>query len=212
MIQLTTFVFNAFSENTYIVWDETGECVIIDPGCYDPSEQLELSTFIASHGLKPVKLLNTHCHIDHVLGNGFVTETYKIPLYMHKDELFTYNAISQWTAMFGLESQTIPDHKIFITEQDSITFGNTELLIKFTPGHSIASVTFHHPGQKIAFVGDVLFRDSIGRTDLPGGNYATLISSIKEKLLCLDDATLIYSGHGPETTIGYERKHNSFLR
>ncbi|MFA6261274.1 MAG: MBL fold metallo-hydrolase [Bacteroidia bacterium] len=212
MIQLTTFVFNAFSENTYIVWDETHECVIIDPGCYDPSEQQKLTSFIASHGLKPVKLLNTHCHIDHVLGNEFVCATYKIPLYMHKDELFTYNAISQWTAMFGLNTQSIPENKVFITEQDTIRFGNTELLIAFTPGHSIASVTFYHPGQRFAFVGDVLFRESIGRTDLPGGNYETLISSIKQKLFLFDDSTLVYSGHGPETTIGYERKNNPFLQ
>lgn len=211
MITVQAFTFNEFQENTYVLYDETGECVIIDPGCYNPSEQRELVEFIDAHGLKPVKLLNTHCHIDHVLGNTFVAERFKLPLYLHEGELFTYNDTLRWTVLFGIAPLEVPENKVFVTEKDTITFGNSTLHIAFTPGHSKASITFYNLDEQFAIAGDVLFMESIGRTDLPGGNYETLIQSIQTQLFAWPDETRIYSGHGYPTTIGHERKFNPFL-
>jgi len=204
-------VFNEFQENTYVLWDETKECVIVDPDCYAPAEQSELVDFIRLHQLKPVKLLNTHCHIDHVLGNDRVMQQYDIELYMHEGEIFTYNDTLRWTTLFGMPSLLIPIKKVFVSEKDSIKFGNSTLSIAFTPGHSAASITFYNLEWQFAIVGDVLFRESIGRTDLPGGNYNMLIHSIRTQLLLWPDEMRIYSGHGELTTIGHERKFNSFL-
>jgi hydroxyacylglutathione hydrolase len=211
MITVKSFTFNEFQENTYILFDETKECVIIDPGCYKPSEQQELVQYIKSNDLKPVTLLNTHCHIDHVLGNSFVSEYFKLNLYMHEGELFTYNDTRRWTALLGIAPLDIPEHTIFVTEKDTITFGNSELNIAFTPGHSIASISFYNLSQKFAIVGDVLFLESVGRTDLPGGNHQTLIHTIQSVLFAWPDDMTIYSGHGNPTTIGHERQFNPFL-
>lgn len=211
MITVQSFTFNEFQENTYVLFDETRECVIIDPGCYKPSEQRELVDFITSNNLKPVKLLNTHCHIDHVLGNTFVVERFKLPFYLHEGELFTYNDTLRWTTLFGIAPLEIPENKVFVTDKDTITFGNSILSIAFTPGHSKASITFYNLAEKFAIAGDVLFMESIGRTDLPGGNYNTLIQTIQTQLFSWPDDTRIYSGHGYPTTIGHERKFNPFL-
>lgn len=211
MISIQTFTFNEFQENTYVVYDNSKECVIIDPGCYKSSEQQELVRFIESNQLKPVKLLNTHCHIDHVLGNTFVAEKYNIPFYLHEGELFTYKDTLRWTALFGIPPLEVPEQKVFVTEQDTITFGESELNIAYTPGHSIASISFYNLEQQFAIVGDVLFRESIGRTDLAGGNHAVLLDSIRTKLFVWPDAMKIYNGHGGPTTIGHEKKYNPFL-
>lgn len=210
-MQVVTFTFNDFAENTYVLYDESGNCAIVDPGCHKHSEQQELVNFIAQNNLTPTHLMNTHCHIDHVLGNAFVAKKYGIPLYLHKDELITYNDTGRWGQFFGLVIEEIPDHQIFIDESSDITFGNSALKVLFTPGHSIASVSFYHSSSKQLISGDVLFYQSIGRTDLPGGNHATLIASIKNKLFALPDDTIVYSGHGPATSIGFEKKHNPFL-
>jgi hydroxyacylglutathione hydrolase len=212
MVSIQHFTFNEFQENTYILYDETKECIIVDPGCYAPREQQLLSQFIADNGLKPMKLVNTHCHIDHVLGNTFVAETFNIPLYLHEGELLTYNDTLRWTALFGIPPLVIPQNKVFINETDMLTFGNSNLSIAFTPGHSKASLTFYHPEKKFAIVGDVLFYESIGRTDLPGGNFDTLMQSIKNILMSWPDETIIYSGHGQPTTIGHEKKFNPFIK
>jgi hydroxyacylglutathione hydrolase len=211
MISIQSFTFNEFQENTYVLYDETKECVIIDPGCYHPREQQQLAAFITENGLKPIKLLNTHCHIDHVLGNTFVATKYNLPLYMHEGELFTYKDTLRWTTLFGIPALEVPDNVVYITEKDTISFGNSELSVAFTPGHSAASVTFYNPEQQFAVAGDVLFRESIGRTDLPGGNFDTLIQSIRTVLFAWPDDVTVYSGHGDPTTIGHERKHNPFL-
>lgn len=211
MIQVASFVFNDFQENTYVLFDETGECVIIDPGCYKASEQKELIQFIDGKGLKPVKLLNTHCHIDHVLGNAYVADKYDLSLYMHRDEIKTYQETGRWADMFGMVVDEMPDKKVFVDEGDVITFGKSELQIAFTPGHSIASITFYNLAEKFAIAGDVLFYESIGRTDLPGGNFETLASGIRNKLFVWPDEMKIYPGHGPVTTIGHEKMHNPFL-
>lgn len=211
MISIQTFTFNEFQENTYVLYDESNECVIIDPGCYKPSEQQELVRFIENNHLKPVKLLNTHCHIDHVLGNTFVAEKYKIPFYLHEGELFTYKDTLRWTTMFDIAPLEVPEEKVFVTENDTIQFGKSELKIAFTPGHSIASISFYNPEQQFAIVGDVLFRESVGRTDLAGGNHEVLLQSIRTKLFVWPDEMKIYNGHGGPTTIGHERKFNPFL-
>ena len=185
MIKVQQFVFNDFQENTYVLYDESGECIIIDPGCHHHHEQKMLMDFIEGSKLTPVKLINTHCHIDHVLGNAFVAKKYGLELYLHKDELQTYSDTGRWAEMFGLVMDEIPEKKVFVNEGDQIKFGNSTLDIFYTPGHSVASLTFYNKAERIAISGDVLFLESIGRTDLPGGNYETLINSIQNKLFSL---------------------------
>lgn len=210
-MQVASFTFNDFSENTYVLYDETGECAIVDPGCFKAHEREELTSFIAQHQLKPVLLLNTHCHIDHILGNAYIAQKYKLPLHLHKEELQTYHDTGRWSMMFGIVVDEIPESQVYIAEGDTLTFGNTRLEVLFTPGHSIASLSFYDRAGSQLISGDVLFYQSIGRTDLPGGDFDTLVNSIRTRLFVLPDDTRVYSGHGPQTTIGYEKKHNPFL-
>jgi hydroxyacylglutathione hydrolase len=210
-MQVAQFTFNEFSENTYVLFDETKQCVIVDPGCYKASEQEELTRFIKDNGLTPTMLINTHCHIDHILGNAFVANKYNIPLYMHKQELETYEGTSRWAQLFGMVIEEIPNNRIYLNEGDEVAFGNTILQVLFTPGHSVASLSFYEANTQQLISGDVLFYQSIGRTDLPGGNFDTLIQSIKTKLFTLPNETVVYSGHGPKTTIGTEKSTNPFL-
>lgn len=212
MLQVKSFVFNDFQENTYVIWDKTKACAIIDPGCYKSQERIELIEFIVKNELKPQLLLNTHCHIDHVLGNDHIMAKYNLPLHLHKDELFTYSETKKWTAMFGIPPLEVPENTIFLTAGMPISFGETSLEVLLTPGHSIASLSFFHADSLQLFAGDVLFKQSIGRTDLPGGNLSTLLKSIKEQLLVLPDETIVYAGHNETTTIGEERRNNPFLR
>lgn len=211
MMEIASFVMNEFQENTYIVFDETRECVVVDPGCFRPSEQQAIKQFVAENNLKPVALLNTHCHVDHVLGNTFVADTFRIPLYMHEKELFTYDDTARWTALFGIPPLERPEQTVFISEKDEIVFGKSTLRIAFTPGHSIGSVSFYNLEEQFALVGDVIFRESIGRTDLAGGNFETLMNSIQSQVMIWPDEMRLLSGHGYETTVGYERKFNPFL-
>lgn len=212
MIQIQTFTFNDFQENTYVLYDDSLEAVIFDPGCYRVNEQMELKNFIETKGLKPVKLVNTHCHIDHILGNDFVRQTWNLKVQLHEKELFTYRDAERWTVMFGLPPLELPAHAVFIDEGQKLCFGNSELDILLTPGHSIASLSFYNPTQNILIAGDVLFYESIGRSDLPGGHYETLIDSIQNKLFTLPDETIVYPGHGPQTHIGHEKENNPFLQ
>ncbi|PCJ27371.1 MAG: MBL fold hydrolase [Flavobacteriales bacterium] len=211
MINIHYFTFNGFQENTYILFDETKDCVIIDPGCYSNEEEQELVSFISENGLTPVKLLNTHCHIDHVLGNNFIASKYSIDLEMHKNDLSTLHATLEYGHTFGFNMDKSPEPTTFLEEGDTVKFGNSELDILFTPGHSAGHIVFVNHKQKFVINGDVLFQGSIGRTDLPGGDYDTLIESIKTKLLTLDDDYEVYTGHGSKTTIGFERNNNPFL-
>jgi glyoxylase-like metal-dependent hydrolase (beta-lactamase superfamily II) len=211
MIQIKSFVFNPFAENTYILSDETKECVIIDPGCNDETERKEIVSFIENENLKPVKLLNTHCHIDHVLGNSFIAKKYNIELYIHKDDLQILYSLPQVSHLYGLHAEESIEPSGFLNEGVLLNFGKSSLEILFCPGHSPGSICFVSKEDKFIISGDVLFYGSIGRTDLPGGNYHTLITSIKTKLFSFDDNFIVYSGHGPQTTIGYEKKHNPFL-
>ena len=211
MISIQGFVFNPFSENTYILYDETKECIIIDPGCSNEEERKELSDFIKEENLKPVKLLNTHCHIDHVFGNSFIAKKYNLGLEIHKDDLQVLHSLPQVSHLYGLNAEESVEPSNFLNEGDIVRFGNSSLEIFFTPGHSPGSISFYNKEEKFVIGGDVLFHDSIGRTDLPGGDHETLLASIREKLFKLDDDFAVLSGHGEETTIGFEKKNNPFL-
>lgn len=210
-IDIKKFVFNPFQENTFIVYDESGECVIIDAGCSTQDEQDILSGFIETSGLNPVKLINTHCHVDHIMGNGYIYKKFGLKTQAHKDETDNFENSPEHANLFGISFSSPPYELIELNEGDKVKFGNSVLEILFLPGHSAGSLAFFNKVQKFVFVGDVLFKDSIGRTDLPGGNYKTLMISIKEKLFSLGDEFVVYSGHGPETTIGEEKGSNPFL-
>ena len=214
MAEVIKLTFNPFQENTYIIYDETKECTIIDPGCYTPAERQMLSDAIREHSLRPVRLINTHCHLDHVFGNQYVADTYGLKLEIHEGELIVLNAAPQSALLYGLampNEQLSPPPGSYLKEGEQIKFGNTTLDILFTPGHSPASISFYCEKDRFVIAGDVLFLGSIGRTDLPGGNFDTLIKSIMEQLIPLGDEVIVYSGHGPETSIGYEKVHNPFL-
>ncbi|MFT4974102.1 MAG: hydroxyacylglutathione hydrolase, partial [Saprospiraceae bacterium] len=202
MAHVISFTFNAFSENTYLVVDDrTKECVIFDPGCFDQGEKEILKTYIEKEGLKPVRLINTHCHLDHVFGNKFVSETFNLPLEIHQGELIVLKSAIQVATAYGLPTpEESPEPGSFIEEGDEIVFGDTKLTAIFTPGHSPASLSFYCEKDAFIIAGDVLFQGSIGRTDLPGGNFDTLINVIKTKFLTLPDEVKVHSGHGPATT------------
>lgn len=210
---IAILTFNPFQENTYVVFDETGACVIFDPGCYEAHERLELDNFIKANNLKPVRLINTHCHIDHVFGNKFVSDTYGLELEIHRGELPVLEAVPQISQFYGIPmGEPSPQPGKFIEEGDLIEFGETRLEAILTPGHSPASLSFFCREEGFLIAGDVLFRESIGRTDLPGGDFDTLIASIKTKLFPLGNEVKVFPGHGPSTTIGFERRHNPFLQ
>lgn len=211
-MEIGLFCFNAFQENTYVLHDESGECIIIDPGCSNPNEESLLNNYISERSLKPVKLINTHCHIDHVLGNAYIAETYNLKLEAHKGEKAVLDANIAVSSMYGLDYRPSPPIEIFLDEPDTINFGNTVLEVLFTPGHSPASISFFHRASLQLIAGDVLFQGSIGRTDLPGGDFDTLISSIKTKFYPLGDDVVVYPGHGPSTTIIEEKIRNPFLQ
>ncbi|GAB5552683.1 MAG: MBL fold metallo-hydrolase [Saprospiraceae bacterium] len=213
MADVVKLTFNPFQENTYIVYDETKECIIFDPGCYHAHEKEELINTLQRLQLKPVRLINTHCHVDHVFGNFFISETYGLGLECHQGEVPVLEAVGQVCMLYQIPyPEPSPMPSAFIKAGDIIQFGNTKLEVRFTPGHSPASICFYNAKDHFVIAGDVLFKDSIGRTDLPGGNMDTLLNSIRTQLFTLDDAVIVYPGHGPHTTIGYERQHNPFLR
>ena len=212
VMKIEKFTFNAFSENTFIVSDNTKECIIIDPGCYNQHEKNELVKYVTDNNLKPVMLINTHCHIDHIFGNKFAAEKWGLELQINKLELGILDSSTDVAKLYGFENyEKSPNAKIFLNEHDEIKFGESKLDILFTPGHSPGHIAFHSAKDKVLISGDVLFNNSIGRTDLPGGNYDTLIKSIKEKILLLEDETIVFCGHGPSTTIGSEKLNNPFL-
>ncbi len=211
-MEIATFTFNPFQENTYLLYDETGETVIVDPGCSSTAEEQTLTAFINGSQLTPTKLINTHCHIDHVLGNKFIHSKYNLELGSHRDEKVVLDMQPQVSTMYGIPYAPSPEISVFYEEGDLIKVGKFELEVIFAPGHSPAHICLFHRDSKQLIAGDVLFRDSIGRTDLPGGDFDTLINSIKSKLFVLPDDTIVYPGHGPSTTIGYEKQNNPFLQ
>lgn len=211
MAVVVALTYNAFEENTYVVYDETNECIIFDPGCNSIEEKQHLKGFLQSKNLNPVKLINTHCHLDHIFGNKFIYDTYGLLPELHKGELPILKASPQISMMYGVPCDISPDPLLFIEDDDIIRFGVTSFKTILTPGHSPASLCFINEADGFIIAGDVLFYESIGRTDLPGGDYDTLINSIMDKLMILPDNMVVYNGHGPATTIGHERKFNPFL-
>ena len=207
------FTFNAFSENTYLLIDDaTQQCAVVDPGCYAPAEQQALAEYIGTHGLQVVLLLNTHAHIDHVLGNQFVLDTWPgTPYLLHRLDLPVLHSVPTYAGNYGFPNYQPAEPTGELVAGQPVRFGDTELEVRFAPGHSPGHVVFYHPPTATVIGGDVLFRSSIGRTDLPGGDHATLLHSIATELMTLPDATVVHAGHGPATTIGEERRSNPFL-
>lgn len=211
MLTVQTFTFNPVSENTYVIYNEKGECCIIDPGCYFASEEMALKNFIESADLKPVLLLNTHCHLDHVFGNRFVQKTYGLPLHLHPLEKAIFDKAPEHGQLWGLPFDNFDGDFIYLEEGDTITLGKESLNVIFTPGHSPGSISFYEATSGFIISGDVLFKGSIGRIDLPMGDFATLKKSIKTKLYTLPEEVIVYPGHGDPTTIGHEKRSNPFV-
>jgi len=212
MSSIIKLTYNAFQENTYIVHNKEKQCWIIDPGCSNPSEQQHLKRTIEDNGLTPVELILTHAHIDHIMGNAFVNETWGLKPLLHEKEVPVFQFAGKSASMWGLDYTESPEPKGFIDENKPLMLGKDKFEVLFTPGHSPGEICLYNREDKYCVAGDVLFYGSIGRTDLPGGNYDTLISSIQSKLMVLEDDVVIYSGHGPDTTIGKERVQNPFLK
>ncbi len=213
-MQLKTFQFNPIGVNTYVLYDETKECVIIDPGCFYPDEKIELLNFIIDNDLVVKHILNTHMHFDHVLGNNFVFEQFGLNPEAHKDDEFLLEQFATQMRMFGVEGGDVktPSIGTYLNEDDVITFGKQRLIVIHVPGHSPGSVVFYNPDAQVLIGGDVLFYGSIGRTDLARGSFDQLVGGIKTKLLTLPADTTVYTGHGSKTTIGFEAKNNPYLQ
>ena len=212
MLNVQSFTFNPVQENTYLLYNEERLCCIIDPGCYFASEELELRNFIELHQLTPKYLLNTHCHLDHIFGNRFIQKTYGLVLHLNKLEKPVLDFGPASGQMWQLPFDNYDGELKFIDEGDKIKLGNDELEILFTPGHSPGHICFYDRASKFLIGGDVLFNGSVGRTDLPGGDFATLEQSIKTKLYTLPEDVIVYPGHGDSTTIGDEMKTNPFVK
>lgn len=211
MLTIKQFTFSPVQENTYILFNEEKECIIIDPGCYSSQERNQLKDYVVEHGLQPKYLLNTHCHLDHIFGNRFVATTFGLVLHIHPNEEKVLSMGPTFGDMWGLPFQNYEGDLVFLKEGDTIKLGNDLLEILEAPGHSPGSICFYNSKQQFIIGGDVLFNGSIGRTDLPMGDFDTLINSIRTKLWPLPDEVVVYSGHGPTTTIGKEKRSNPFL-
>ena len=212
MLTVQTFTFNPVQENTYLLYNEKGLCCIIDPGCYFASEESALRQAIESRNLKPILLLNTHCHLDHIFGNFFVHRTWGLKLHLHLLEKTVLDHGPQSGERWGLPFSNYNGELVYIREGDTLSIGEDGLQVLFTPGHSPGSVCFYSEAQKFVIGGDVLFRRSVGRTELPGGDFDTLEQSIRNELYRLPDEVVVYPGHGEPTTIGAEKKENPFVK
>jgi hydroxyacylglutathione hydrolase len=210
-MEIYKLVFSPIEVNTYILADQSNDCAIIDCGCYDNSEFEVLARFLESKNLNPVMLLNTHCHLDHIFGNNFILERYKLKPLEHKDDEFNRKKAVQHAALFGLSMNEPPEPGEFITDRQVIKFGSIELTALHVPGHSAGSIAFYNAKGGCVFTGDALFAGSIGRTDLEGGNYEILINSIRNRLFVLPPATVVYPGHGSQTTIEKESMTNPYF-
>lgn len=212
MLQLVSFTFNPFSENTYVLFNEHRQCWIIDPGMMNEAEYAVLDNFFSANGLQPRCIINTHAHIDHILGVDYLAEKYAIPFLLHEKELPILNNAGNTARMFGFQYEGVRTTPGFIREQEPLQLGDDQLEVRFVPGHSPGSIAFYYPQGNWVISGDTLFSGSIGRTDLLMGDYPTLIQSIKNQLLSLPDDTEVFSGHGPSTTVGMERNSNPFIQ
>ena len=211
MFLIKVLTFNAVQEKTYVLYNKSQECMIIDPGCYSEDEKHILQSFINDNGLRPAMLLNTHCHLDHVFGNKFIAEEYGLTLQIHKNEEAVLQMAPASGLMFNLPFDNYKGELIFLKEGDVISLREDFLQVIEAPGHSPGSICFYCEKQKFVIGGDVLFYQSIGRTDLPGGSHESLIKNIKEKLFVLPGEVEVYPGHGPATTIREEIKYNPYL-
>ncbi|MCG9911418.1 MAG: MBL fold metallo-hydrolase [Flavobacteriales bacterium] len=212
-MHIHSFEFGPFAENTYVLSDpETQMAIVVDPGCSNPHEEQELKDWIESQNITIANVLLTHAHVDHVMGCRFVCDAFKVGITMHKEDLFLLEKGPQIGMMYGFPVKEAPAPEHFLSPGDIFTFGQVELQVLFTPGHSPGSISFVHTSSKSIFSGDVLFKGSIGRTDLPGGSFDVLINSIKSQLFVYDDDYKVYSGHGGVTTLGEERRFNPFLK
>ena len=212
MFTVASFIFSPVAENTYVLHTETGDCIIIDPGCYFGNERRELLDYISENGLHPKYLLNTHCHLDHVFGNKFINETWQLEPYLHPKEALVLENASIAGLQWGLPFDNYKGPLHFIREDEQISLGNDALKVLFAPGHSPGHICFYCRQQGFLIGGDVLFKMSVGRTDLPGGDTETLLTSIRTVLFALPDNTVVYPGHGEPTTIGFEKLHNPYLK
>ena len=212
MVRIKEFVFNPFMENTYLLYDESGEGVIIDPGCYNKKEKDTLRNFVVENSLKITALINTHCHVDHVLGNNFVKNTFNTRLYIHKLDVTTLKSNEVVAPAYGFHEFEACEADFFIDENDTVTFGTQQLEVLFVPGHAPGHIALFHREQRFCISGDVLFQGSVGRTDLPGGDMDTLLNSVHNKIFPLGDDVVLYPGHGPKTDVGIEKLTNPFCR
>lgn len=205
-------VFNPFQENTYLLYDETKDCAIIDPGMLSLAEQKSFVDAIDQLGLNPVMALQTHLHVDHVFGCGFVLEKYGLAPQAHASDEFFIENTQSYARQFGFELEKNPPALgSYLKQDDVIQLGNSKLVVIHVPGHSPGGILFYNSLSGILVSGDVLFQGSIGRSDLPGGNQHELIDGIQEKIMVLPDHVKVYPGHGPSTTIGFERINNPYL-
>ncbi|MEO5650379.1 MAG: MBL fold metallo-hydrolase [Ginsengibacter sp.] len=211
MFQIKSFTFNPVQENTYLLYNEHKECIIIDPGCYYDHEKDELQSFINTNKLQPIILLNTHCHLDHVFGNKFIAEEYNLKLKTHILEQSVLEMAPASGLMFNLPFDSYMGEVDFLEEGDVVSLRDDALKVIHAPGHSPGSICFYCARQNFIIGGDVLFKNSIGRTDLPYGSHEDLVKNIKEKLFTLPKDTKVYPGHGPATTIGDEIQSNPYL-
>jgi hydroxyacylglutathione hydrolase len=212
MITIKSFVFNELEVNGFVLYDETRECIVVDPGCNTAQQCNALKDFIDGQLLRPVCLVNTHGHFDHIFGNAWIKNTYQCPLLIHQDDLPLLEHADKYAGIFGFKTERSPMPDRFLREGETLSFGNTSLEILHVPGHSPGSIVLYSDSGKLLICGDVLFHGSIGRTDLLGGDYDLLIRGIRNKLLTLPRDTVVWPGHGPKTTIGHEYDTNPFLR
>lgn len=210
-LQIKIFHFNFIQVNTYILYDETQEAIIIDPGNYNIQEDTRIEHFIRDNQLKIKFIINTHPHIDHIFGNDFSKRTFQAPLLMHEKGLEIYNHAEEYCSSMPFERPPFPDPDQFVKDGDLLTFGNQSLKVIYTPGHCDGSICLYDEKNSLIFTGDLLFEESIGRTDLPSGSYDVILHSLKEKILTLPGDVVVYSGHGDATTIAHEKKHNPFI-
>ncbi|HRH60091.1 MAG TPA: MBL fold metallo-hydrolase [Chitinophagaceae bacterium] len=212
MIEVQIFTFNPMQENTYLLHNEKGDAIIIDPGCYFTAEEEALQTFIEENNLHPVQLINTHCHLDHVFGNKWAAEKYALKLYLHKAEEPLLQIAPAFGISWGFPFDNYKGALHFLEEGDTVQLGDDVLSVLHTPGHSPGSISFYCAAQNFIINGDVLMYESIGRPDLPGGNHQQLLSTIRNKLFTLPAETTVYSGHGPATTIAHEKIYNPYCK
>lgn len=212
MLTVHSFCFNAFQENTYVLYNEQKEAIIVDPGCYLKHEKETLSNFINEKGLTPKLLFNTHCHLDHVFGNNYVCELYGLTALIHPNEQIILDRLPEAAARWGVETEAFRGAVSYIQQDEIIKFGNDSFNVLATPGHSPGSVCFYNEAQDFLLGGDLIFLDGVGRTDLPGSNPLDLIKSITTQILPLPDTLTIYSGHGEPTTLGREKAKNPYIR